>query len=259
MADLNTMPVFTDAIMGDTTHLDDAEFGSYALLLFVMWRNGGWLPDDQELLRKYARCKPAKWAKRWVLLSGFFYVEGGKLRQKKLAETYRKAIEKRNRFRENGGKGGRPKSLKNKEIEKPDGLFPETGRGQSANTILKPESMNPNGKIESGANAPARGSKPGASSLPPELEVPCKAYFDRAKELRFAGSLSSQVAQLLKANGFYRANASIKDRLDAIQKSRANLESAARANVPRQYLARVISNLGETEAAQSGVNYDPAF
>lgn len=147
----------------------------------------------------------------------------------------------------------RRKSLEEKETD-------EANASSKTNQRRVEESRVEEIRKESSAGALARvPTKERASKYPPELEGPCKAYFDRAKELRFAGSLSSQVAQLLKAHGFYRANASIKDRLDAIQKSRANLESAARANVPRQYLARIISNLGETEAAQSGVNYDPAF
>jgi uncharacterized protein YdaU (DUF1376 family) len=39
MSQAPSMPVFTDALLGDTMRLSTEEFGAYCLLLFVTWRN----------------------------------------------------------------------------------------------------------------------------------------------------------------------------------------------------------------------------
>ncbi len=54
MAEFPTMPVRTDALLGDTTHLSATEFGAYVRMLLSMWRNGGWLPNDPKRLARYA-------------------------------------------------------------------------------------------------------------------------------------------------------------------------------------------------------------
>jgi len=255
MAELPTMPLFTDALLGDTTHLDDAEFGSYMALLIAMWRNGSWLPINPDLLCKYARCKPSRWTKRWAVLESFFSEEDGKLRQKKLVSTYKNAIEKREKFRESGKRGGEAKALKNKEAILANATNPLGNRQPGRATNHKPESINPNGKIESGANAPRRIQKPRTPQHPPEVEIVLKAYYDRAQELKIG---NGQASQLLKAQGF-KIGAAVDANLLALKKSRRDLEAAGAAKVPIRYLAAIINRLGETEAAQSGVNYDPAF
>lgn len=255
MADLNIMPLMTDSLVGDTPHLDDAEFGSYLALLIAGWRNGGWLPNDPDLLRKYARCKPANWAKRWRVLEPFFYVEGDRLLQKKQVEIYKKAIDRREKFRANGKKGGEAKSLKNNDRDLASGHnAPQEGH-PARPTNLKPESLNPN-RIDSAADAARRISKPRKSTLPPEVEPAHKAYFDRAQALKLQGG---QSAQLLKAHGFHKPGATVEEMLAAIQRSRANLEAAASAKVPRSYLGAIIRRLGDTEAKFAGVDYDGAF
>lgn len=264
MAELPTMPFFTDAYLADTKHLSTLEHGAYFLLLISMWRAGGSLPTDETLLARYAGLSksdgtPARnWPTVWAIVGPLFQVEAGRLVQKKLVSTYKKAIEKRDKFRENGKRGGEAKALKSKDTSLAGASNPPEVRQPAGATNLNPESINPNGK-ESGADAPARKSKPRASTLPPEIEPAHKAYFDRARDLKFGEAMSGQVAQLLKAHGFHREGATIQERLGAIQKARANLEAAASATVPRRYLAAIIKRLGDTEAASMGVSYDPAF
>ena len=49
MAELPILPVKTDALLADTTHMSAEEFGVYCRLLFVMWRHEARLKDDDEV------------------------------------------------------------------------------------------------------------------------------------------------------------------------------------------------------------------
>ena len=61
MAELPFMPVATDALIADTAHMSAAEFGAYMRILIAMWRNGGWLPDDEQALRRIAGVTGKHW------------------------------------------------------------------------------------------------------------------------------------------------------------------------------------------------------
>jgi uncharacterized protein YdaU (DUF1376 family) len=115
MADMPFMPLYTDALLGDTMHLDAEEFGVYCLILFTMWRNGGSLPDDDARLAKVARVNPAKWRKIGPVIRGFLTADGtGKLTQKRLAAELSQRLEQRAAAAERGAQGGRAKALKEK-------------------------------------------------------------------------------------------------------------------------------------------------
>lgn len=116
MADLPFMPLYTDALLGDTTHLDATEFGAYCLILFTMWRSGGSLPDDDARLAKVARVNPAAWRKIGPIVREFLTPDGaGKLTQKRLAAELSTRLERRAVAAEIGSRGGRAKSLKTQQ------------------------------------------------------------------------------------------------------------------------------------------------
>jgi hypothetical protein len=143
----------------------------------------------------------------------------------------------------------RRKSLEEKETD-------EANASSKTNQRRVEESRVEEIRKESSAGALARvPTKERASKYPPDVEAARKAFHDRARVLKLQGS---QVEQLLKAHGFHESS-SPEIMLRAIQKGRKDLEASASARVPRTYLAAIIRRLGETEAAQSGVNYDPAF
>jgi hypothetical protein len=51
LAEFPALPLFTDAYLGDTTHLSTFEHGAYLLLLIVSWRTPGCcVADDDALL-----------------------------------------------------------------------------------------------------------------------------------------------------------------------------------------------------------------
>lgn len=64
MAEFPAFPLWTDAYLGDTTHLTTIEHGAYLLLLFAAWRSPTYdLPDDDRLLARFCRMTPGQWAR----------------------------------------------------------------------------------------------------------------------------------------------------------------------------------------------------
>lgn len=88
MASLPTMPLATDAYLGDTTHLTCTEHGAYLLLLMTMWRAGGSLPNDDKLLARYAKLTAKQWARVKVVLMPFFTIDGDRISQSRLTREY---------------------------------------------------------------------------------------------------------------------------------------------------------------------------
>ena len=78
MAEFVALPIWTDAYLGDTTHLTTIEHGAYLLLLFTAWRSKKCkLPDDDVLLARYAKLTKAQWGRIRPILEPFFDVENG--------------------------------------------------------------------------------------------------------------------------------------------------------------------------------------
>ena len=109
------MPVFTDALLGDTLHLSAEEFGCYMLLLFATWSNNGRaLPDDDQKLARICRCGQAHWRRALrPALIGFFENGDGLLHQKRLEKEWKSACARRDAARANGMRGGRPTATDN--------------------------------------------------------------------------------------------------------------------------------------------------
>lgn len=84
MAETPAMPFWTDAYLGDTTHLTCLEHGAYMLLLITMWRAGGSLPNDDKRLARFARLTPAQWARIKPTLMDFFQQENDSITQGRL-------------------------------------------------------------------------------------------------------------------------------------------------------------------------------
>ncbi|EGY01392.1 hypothetical protein AZA_88703 [Nitrospirillum viridazoti Y2] len=90
MAQFPAIPLFTDAYLGDTTHLTTIEHGAYLLLLMSMWRTADCsLPADDKLLARYARLTTGQWARIKPTLMPFFTEEEGRIRQGRLTDEYK--------------------------------------------------------------------------------------------------------------------------------------------------------------------------
>lgn len=137
------MPVFVDALIGDTLHLSAEEFGAYCLLLFATWRNNGKaLADDDSELAQICRISRAKWRKNLrEKLVRFFDVSDGFWHQRRLEREWAYVQEKARVSRQNGAHGGRPKA-------NPAGLSRDTAQDtrQGAHTETtqpQPQTKNP--------------------------------------------------------------------------------------------------------------------
>lgn len=106
MAELPVMPLYTDALVADTTNLSALEFGVYMLLLTAMWRAGGTLPNSDVDLRRIGRISANNWPKVRDRVMRLLTVEGDHVTQKRLREEFEKASGRRARRVEAGRKGG---------------------------------------------------------------------------------------------------------------------------------------------------------
>lgn len=84
MAEYPGFTVWTDAYLGDTTHLTTLEHGAYLLLLFTMWRAGGSLPNDDKKLARYAKLSAGQWERIKETVMEFFTVDNGLVTQSRL-------------------------------------------------------------------------------------------------------------------------------------------------------------------------------
>lgn len=90
MAEYPALPIWTDALLGDTTHLSAAEFGAYVRLLCQAWRRPNCdLPNDPVRLARMAGASEAEWAEIGPVVMGFWDLDkrSKTLRQKRLTKT----------------------------------------------------------------------------------------------------------------------------------------------------------------------------
>lgn len=111
MAEFPALPLWTDAYLGDTTHLTTIEHGAYLLLLMAMWRSNGSLPNDDAKLARYARLTPGQWARIKPTIMEFFRAEDGRISQGRLTDEL-KAVRQNSSRQSNKA---RARWLKNKE------------------------------------------------------------------------------------------------------------------------------------------------
>ena len=103
MAEFPALPLWTDAYLGDTSHLTTMEHGAYLLLLIVAWRSKDTrLPDDDKLLARYTRCTVGQWKKLRPILEPFFKVEGGFWMQGRLNDEAKAVRSKKEAAAANG-------------------------------------------------------------------------------------------------------------------------------------------------------------
>jgi len=86
MAEFPAFPLWTDAYLADTHHLTTIEHGAYLLLLVAMWRNKGFLPNDDRQLAKFAHLNVQQWHRMKPTIMEFFKVHGENLSQGRLSD-----------------------------------------------------------------------------------------------------------------------------------------------------------------------------
>lgn len=88
MAELPILPLKTDALLADTTHMSTEEFGAYCRILFVMWRHDAKLPADATELARIAGVTEVRWQKIAERVTRPLTTAGGFMSQKRLTATW---------------------------------------------------------------------------------------------------------------------------------------------------------------------------
>jgi uncharacterized protein YdaU (DUF1376 family) len=95
VAELPILPLKTDALLADTTHMTAEEFGVYCRLLFVMWRHGGKLKDDDLEMATIAGVPLKRWHAVKEKVMRPMTAIGGLVSQGRLTDTWLKVQEVR--------------------------------------------------------------------------------------------------------------------------------------------------------------------
>jgi uncharacterized protein YdaU (DUF1376 family) len=112
MAEFPVLPLFTDAFIGDTTHLNAAQTGAYLMLLVAAWRSPNCrLPDNDKMLARMARMDGRSWtANKNTIMAFWKQDEDQNWYQGRLVDE-RKNVED---MRHKNAKAGRASALKRK-------------------------------------------------------------------------------------------------------------------------------------------------
>jgi uncharacterized protein YdaU (DUF1376 family) len=117
MAEFPALPIFTDALIADTVHLTDAEFGCYMRLLIFAWRTPECrLPNNDLRLRTMLGLTPKRWATVKPVLMAFFIEVDDSLIQKKLSKVRRGVAEKVEQKRDAGVRSAEARALLKKKL-----------------------------------------------------------------------------------------------------------------------------------------------
>lgn len=88
MAELPIMPLKTDALISDTSHMSPEEFGVYVRILCAMWRHGARLPDSPEELARIGGVTLNRWKAMAERVLRPMSVGGGFIMQKRMTTTW---------------------------------------------------------------------------------------------------------------------------------------------------------------------------
>lgn len=98
MAEFPAMPLWTDAYIGDTTHLSMLESGCYLQILMVSWRRADCaVDDDDKKLARICRMRLDQWAKVRPVLEPFFTIKDGLWCQKRLQKESKFLLARRSK------------------------------------------------------------------------------------------------------------------------------------------------------------------
>lgn len=147
MAEFPMLPLWTDAYLGDTFHLNTTQHGAYLLLLITMWRTKDCtLPNDDQELARYTRMTVDRWRKAKPVLMPFFRVEGDRIVQPRLRDEWELVRRHRQSQRASQSKKARArwasKPLKNNEpgyAAASPGHMPKTCRGYAYPSPIEEE------------------------------------------------------------------------------------------------------------------------
>lgn len=110
------MPIYIGDYLKDTRHLNTEEHGAYFLILIELWNKQGKI-EKVKLPRISLKTNEYFYEKIWPQIEEFFTENGGVIKQKRITKELKASMKRRKIAKDNGKKGGRPKTQK-----KPIGL-----------------------------------------------------------------------------------------------------------------------------------------
>jgi len=134
------MQFYIDDYLGDTQHLTTEQHGAYFLILISMWKNGGYLPNDEKKLSRITRVNLRRWHLICDDIMEFFKVENGRIFQPRLIEEHKKAVSKFEKRSASGSLGGKAKSLKN-SVEEHKNVDPKVEKRSAFKTLEKNDKL----------------------------------------------------------------------------------------------------------------------
>jgi len=195
MAEFPAFKLWTDAYLGDTTHLTTLEHGAYLLLLVTAWRaRDNKLPDDDKLLARYTKLTPSQWARIKPIISQFFVIENGFWIQSRLMDEAAAVRQ----YRDKQAAAGKASALKRKGRHS---TVAQSGCNQnnSGSNLIEPPSPSPSPKVEdtSVSSPPAPKPKARKTKLPQGWEPKLTAKAQSMVALWPAGKFEREVEKFI--------------------------------------------------------------
>jgi uncharacterized protein YdaU (DUF1376 family) len=187
------MKLFWGDYHRDTRHLSREEHGAYFLLLGEAWNRGGFLPDDDVMLARWALATPEEWARLKPVVMALFKPARGKWRHKRIVEELANYDDVSRKRREAGKRGGSARRGKDTGIPEANAI---------AIAEQKPTKPEPEPEPESDKSSEDKSS--GAESAEPDFNS--EAWTCAVNLLRERGGCQEKAARsffgkLLSANG----------------------------------------------------------
>lgn len=114
MSAADGMTIWTGDYLADTQHLSLSQHGAYLLLMMAMWRNGGYLPNNETRIANIVKLPKNKWRQIAPAVMELMTVDGDRFTQKRLASNLKQTLERIEKRRLSGKSGGEAKALKTK-------------------------------------------------------------------------------------------------------------------------------------------------
>lgn len=149
------MPLYLSDYDRDTADLSFEEHGFYMALLRNLWVRSGVIEMETGRLSRMLRTDVATFNRLWPAVSRFFQVVDGRMTQKRLTIELQRAHEKRVTAKENGAKGGRPKTQGKPNGKPKDNLSVNPG-GNPGGNPEKTSSPSPSERSDPDLHIPPR-------------------------------------------------------------------------------------------------------
>lgn len=169
--------------LADTTHLTTEQHGAYLLILFALWRRGGWLPNQERVLCKVTGLTLKKWRATSAPVMALLDVEGDQITQRRLLLELEKASVKSKQASGAGKASAEAKALKKQQQGSTDVAVPlqrndnEKGGNQNQNQSHKEVSKS----LVSAAPPPSKAKATKGSRWPKGQSVP-DAWIELARK-----------------------------------------------------------------------------